>query len=101
MAIFVIAYALVIGEEFLHMRKSKPVAIAAGVIWALVAIAYIQNGNTHTVEEAVRHNILEYAELLLFLLAAMGCINIVDPAQKTLACKSKKRYYSANFPRAI
>ncbi len=28
--IFVFAYALVIGEEFLHLRKSKPVIIAAG-----------------------------------------------------------------------
>lgn len=77
-AIFVFAYALVIGEEFLHMRKSKPVVVAAGLIWALVAIAYIQNGNTHTAEAAVRHNILEFAELLLFLLAAMTYINTLE-----------------------
>lgn len=29
--IFVFAYVLVIGEEFLHLRKSKPVMVAAGV----------------------------------------------------------------------
>ena len=32
--IFVLAYALVMAEEFLHLRKSKPVIIAAGIIWA-------------------------------------------------------------------
>ncbi len=31
--IFSIAYLLVIGEEFIHLRKSKPVLVAAGVIW--------------------------------------------------------------------
>jgi len=37
--IFILAYSLVIGEEFLHLRKSKPVMVAAGIIWVLVAIA--------------------------------------------------------------
>ena len=37
--IFVTAYILVIAEEFLHLRKSKPVIVAAGLIWILVAIA--------------------------------------------------------------
>ena len=31
--IFVIAYVVVIMEEFLHLRKSKPVMLAAGLIW--------------------------------------------------------------------
>ena len=35
--IFVLAYALVMAEEFLHLRKSKPVIIAAGLIWCLIA----------------------------------------------------------------
>ena len=76
--IFVLAYSLVIGEEFLHLRKSKPVMVAAGIIWVLVAIAYAQHGDTHTPEQAIRHNILEYAELFLFLLAAMTYINTME-----------------------
>ncbi|MES9857397.1 MAG: sodium:proton antiporter NhaD [Sedimenticola sp.] len=76
--IFVLAYALVIGEETIHLRKSKPVMVAAGVIWALVAIAYIQIGDNHTAEMAVRHNLLEFAELFLFLLAAMTYINTME-----------------------
>ena len=78
LAIFVIAYVVVIGEEVLHLRKSKPVIVAAGIIWALVAIAYMQNGDTHTAGAAVRHNLVEFGELFLFLLAAMTYINTMD-----------------------
>ena len=38
LAIFFVAYALVILEEEIHMRKSKPVIVAAGLIWALIAV---------------------------------------------------------------
>ncbi|EGV16007.1 sodium:proton antiporter NhaD [Thiocapsa marina] len=79
--IFVLAYALVMAEEFLHLRKSKPVIIAAGLIWALIAYVYSQNGLTHEAEAAVRHNLLEYAELMLFLLVAMTYINAMQERQ--------------------
>ncbi|MDH5357743.1 MAG: sodium:proton antiporter NhaD [Gammaproteobacteria bacterium] len=78
LAIFVIAYALVILEEEIHMRKSKPVMVAAGIIWAMIAVIYAGQTDTayhHTAEIMIRHNLLEYAELLLFLLAAMTYIN--------------------------
>ena len=76
--IFVLAYVLVISEETLHLRKSKPVMVAAGAIWALVAIAFAMSGDTTSAEQAVRHNLLEFAELFLFLLAAMTYINTMD-----------------------
>lgn len=76
--LFVVAYAMVIAEEALHLRKSKPVIVAAGIIWALVAIVFAQHGDTTTAEEAVRHNILEFGELFLFLLAAMTYINTME-----------------------
>ncbi len=76
--IFVVAYMLVIGEEFLHLRKSKPVLVAAGMIWALIAIVYVQHGDSVTASAALRHNLLEFAELLLFLLAAMTYINTLS-----------------------
>ena len=78
LAIFVFAYALVISEETIHLRKSKPVMVAAGIIWALVAATLAASGDTHTAEQAVRHNLLEFAELFLFLLAAMTYINAMD-----------------------
>ena len=77
-AIFVIAYFFVMAEEFLHLRKSKPVVLAAGIIWVLVAMTYVANGDTHTAEAAIRHNILEYGELFLFLLVAMTYINAME-----------------------
>lgn len=74
-AVFVAAYVLVILEERIHMRKSKPVMLAAGVIWILIALAYSSQGLTHSAEVAIRHNFLEYTELFFFLLVAMTYIN--------------------------
>ena len=76
--IFVLAYCLVIAEETIHLRKSKPVMVAAGLIWVIVALLYSQSGDTHTAGAAVRHNLLEFAELFLFLLAAMTYINTME-----------------------
>ena len=76
--LFVVAYTLVIFEEQLHLRKSKPVIFAAGIIWVLVAIAYAAIGDTETPHNAIKHNLIEYAELFLFLLAAMTYINALD-----------------------
>ena len=78
--IFVLAYAFVMAEEFVHLRKSKPVIISAAVIWAIIAYYYSKNfiGPKDIVEHALEHNILEFAELLLFLLAAMTYINALE-----------------------
>ncbi len=74
---FCVAYALVIAEEFTQLRKSKAVVAAAGVIWVLVAIAWQAQG-LQGATELLRHNLLEYAELLLFLLAAMSYVNTLE-----------------------
>jgi NhaD family Na+/H+ antiporter len=76
--IFVLAYVFVMAEEFIHLRKSKPVLLAAGIIWGMIALVYANHGISHAVEEAIRHNILEYSELFLFLLVAMTYINAMD-----------------------
>ena len=74
--IFVIAYAFVMTEEFTHMRKSKPVILAAGIIWAHASILASQKGvPTEQMHEAFEHDLKEYAELMLFLLVAMTYIN--------------------------
>ena len=77
-AIFVFAYILVMLEEFLHLRKSKPVMLAAGLIWGMIGALYVNHNLPHVAEAAVRHNLLEYAELMLFLLVAMTYINAMD-----------------------
>jgi NhaD family Na+/H+ antiporter len=76
--IFVIAYFFVMAEEFTHLRKSKPVIIAAGIIWAMIGWVYTNHGMSEMAEHAVRHNLLEYAELMLFLLVAMTYINAME-----------------------
>ncbi len=76
--IFAVAYLFVMAEEFTHLRKSKPVILAAGIIWALIGWLYVSHGMTTQAEHAVRHNLLEYAELMLFLLVAMTYINAMD-----------------------
>ena len=81
LVIFVIAYLFVMAEEFTHLRKSKPVILAAGIIWALIGYVYVSHGMTHEAEAAVRHNLLEYAELMLFLLVAMTYINAMAERQ--------------------
>jgi NhaD family Na+/H+ antiporter len=86
--IFVLAYVLVMAEEFTHLRKSKPVILAAGVIWALIAAIYASNGLDHAAEVAVRHNFLEYAELMMFLLVAMTYINAMEERQVFDALRS-------------
>ncbi|WP_435234366.1 sodium:proton antiporter NhaD [Psychromonas sp. PT13] len=86
--LFVGAYTLVIFEEQLHMRKSKPVLLAAGLIWVLVALAYQTIGDIHTPHEAIKANLIEYAELFLFLLAAMTYINAMDERNVFQALRS-------------
>ena len=77
-SIFVLAYALVMGEEKLHMRKSKPVLVAAGIIWSLIGWVYVQSGMPTEAEHAFRETLLEFTELMLFLLVAMTYINALD-----------------------
>ncbi len=76
--IFVAAYCLVPLENKIHLRKSKPVLAAAGIIWVLIGIAYMQMGDTHTAHNAIKYNLTEYAELFLFLLVAMTYINSME-----------------------
>ena len=76
--IFVLAYALVMLEEKIHLRKSKPVLVAAGIIWALIGWQYVQAGMPAESEAAFRHTLLEFSELMLFLLVAMTYINALE-----------------------
>ena len=78
LAIFAAAYALVIAEEAIDLRKSKPVVVAAGLLWVIVAVVYTRLGLSDALEAALRHVFLEYAELLLFLLVAMTYVNALE-----------------------
>ena len=77
--VFVLAYAVVMAEEFSHLRKSKPVIISAAVIWGIIAFHFSSDKQyAKEIEYALEHNILEFAELFLFLLVAMTYINALE-----------------------
>lgn len=88
LVLFVVAYGLVIFEEQLHLRKSKPVIVAAGIIWILVAVSYQALGRPNHAHSAIMHNLTEYAELFLFLLAAMTYINALEERNAFRALRS-------------
>jgi Na+/H+ antiporter NhaD/arsenite permease-like protein len=75
---FILAYVLVIFEEPLHLRKSKPVLLAAGLIWVLIGAAYAMAGQSPLAEAAAQHIICEYGELFLFLLVAITYVNTLE-----------------------
>jgi Na+/H+ antiporter NhaD/arsenite permease-like protein len=76
--IFVVAYILVILEETTQLRKSKPVLMAAGLIWALIGMAYAAADLGEQAEAAAQRVILEYGELFLFLLVAITYVNTLE-----------------------
>ena len=78
LGIFITAYILVILEETTQLRKSKPVLLAAGLIWALIGMAYAAAGAGDKAEEAAQHVIMEYGELFLFLLVAITYVNTLE-----------------------
>ena len=52
--------------------------MAAGIIWGLIGWVYVQNGMSDTSEYAFRVTLLEFTELMLFLLVAMTYINAME-----------------------
>lgn len=78
LAVFAAAYALVISEEATNLRKSKPMVIAAGILWIMIGVAYSRLGLADEAGAAFRHVFLEYAELLLFLIVAMSYVNALE-----------------------
>lgn len=72
------AYSLVIFEEQIHMRKSKPVILIGCFMWALIGLYEAQHGGGHAAHDHVKELIGEIGELFFFLLVAMTYINTLD-----------------------
>jgi NhaD family Na+/H+ antiporter len=87
--IFVLSYVLVILEEPLALRKSKPVLVAAGLIWALIGFAYTAHGTPEVAKKAAEHTIYEYGELFLFLLVAITYVNTMEERRVFEVLRSK------------
>jgi Na+/H+ antiporter NhaD/arsenite permease-like protein len=78
LACFVVAYGTAMAEERLQVRKSVPVLVAAIVIWILVGLAFAQNGSGEVAAELARHTLLDFAQLMLFLIPAMTFVNTLQ-----------------------
>ena len=76
--IFFAAYGFVVVEKAIQLHKSKPVMLAAGLIWALLGVAYAMQGESAALEAAAKHVILDYGELMLFLIVAITYVNTMQ-----------------------
>ena len=85
---FVFAYTLVIFEEKIHMRKSKPVIFIGCFMWALIGIYESQNPGGGHAHDHLKELIAEIGELFFFLLAAMTYINTMDERNVFQALRS-------------
>ena len=74
---FLLAYILVVFEEKIHMRKSKPVVLVGCIMWGIIGIYEAQHGGGHA-HDHVKELIAEIGELFFFLLVAMTYINALD-----------------------
>ena len=87
--IFFIAYGFVAVEKVIQLRKSKPVMLAAGLIWALLGLAYAANDKSTALEAAAKHVILDYGELMLFLVVAITYVNTMQERRVFEALRSR------------
>ena len=88
LAIFFLAYTLVVLEEKIHMRKSKPLIFAGCMMWLIIGLYERNHSGTSHAEEFVKELIGEIAELFFFLLAAMTYINTLDERNVFKALRS-------------
>jgi Na+/H+ antiporter NhaD/arsenite permease-like protein len=71
LALFVLAYVAVVLEERIQIAKSKPVMLAAALIWGLIAWQTSGAGGPVAAHTAFEAMFLEYAEIFFFLVVAM------------------------------
>jgi Na+/H+ antiporter NhaD/arsenite permease-like protein len=75
-ALFVVAYILVALEERIHLRKSKPVMLAAALTWGLIAWSVRGDpAQSALVSTAFERMFLDYAELFFFLIVSMTYVD--------------------------
>lgn len=95
--VFVASYILVLLEEKINLRKSKPVMLGAAIIWiTIAAIAPSYDIDKDTIHSAITHGLTEYGSLLLFLITAMTYINALEDRNvfSALRCKLIKSHFN-------
>ncbi len=77
-AVMVAAYIAAMFEESTQLRKSKPMLLAAALIWFVIVLAYQQHGNDLPAVTAFKSNLQSYMELLLFIMVSMTYLNAME-----------------------
>lgn len=54
--LFAVAYVFVVLEEVLELRKSKPMMLAAALIWVAIALVYKDQGLSSVAAAGIRHD---------------------------------------------
>jgi Na+/H+ antiporter NhaD/arsenite permease-like protein len=86
--VFALALIAVGIEEFIDLRKSKPMLLAGGIIWGLIGWYSQQHEGGEAAEQALKHGLLQYAELMLFILVVMTYINALSERRVFLAVRT-------------
>jgi Na+/H+ antiporter NhaD/arsenite permease-like protein len=76
--VFFVAYILAMLEDATMLRKSKPMLLAASLIWALIASVYVERGLGEESGRVFRSTLEGYAELFLFILVSMTYLNAME-----------------------
>jgi len=78
LAVMVAAYVAATFEEVTALRKSKPMLLAATLIWFVIVYAYQQQGLDRLAITAFKSNLQSYIELLLFIMVSMTYLNAME-----------------------
>jgi Na+/H+ antiporter NhaD/arsenite permease-like protein len=78
LVLFVVAYLFAMTEEVTHLRKSKPMVLAASLIWVFIASIYARNGMSEPAGLAFRASLEGYAQLFLFIMVSMTYLNAME-----------------------
>lgn len=76
--VMVVAYVAAMLEEATELRKSKPMLLAAALIWLVITLAYQQHGDSAPAVTAFKSNVQTYIELLLFIMVSMTYLNAME-----------------------
>jgi len=78
LAVMVAAYVAATFEEATKLSKSKPMLLAASLIWFAIVFSYQQQGLDQTAVTAFKSNLQAYIELLLFIMVSMTYLNAME-----------------------
>lgn len=76
--VMVAAYIAAMLEDATELRKSKPMLLAAALIWLVITLAYQQQGDSLPAVTAFKSNLQTYIELLLFIMVSMTYLNAME-----------------------